>query len=458
MANKFSSKLLGPSLSEGSHQDLSLESTLWDLPLYDFQVKSSCLAVAVAEMFEQHPLVPGVVLMEAEEFAGMISRRQLLEYLLKPQGPELFLHLPLKVLYSYARLEILLLAESTTILAAAPQALRRSPELQAEPIVVQIDSQSYRLLDPNALNIAYWQIRGIETQVRYERAQTQMIQSEKMASLGRLVNGVAHEILDPVGFIWGNLTYVTDYSKNLMELLSAYDAHCTEPPPEIARLKEEIDYDFLQNDFLRTVASIKSGAERLSKLATSLQNFCHIDDIYPKPTDLHANIDSILLLLKSRLTREIQVVKNYGYLPPVPCYAGQLNQVFMNILTNAIHTLINEAVGQELAKEFKGGGLRDADRQPKIEITTQVCCPEPAPDLDKLHVRWVSICIADNGPGMSPSKYKKIIESFSTEKRALKETSLAVSYQIVTGKHGGAFRMRSELGRGTEFEILLPLA
>ena len=196
MANKFSSQLLGPSLSEGSPQDLSLESTLWDSPLYEFQVNSSCLTIAVAEIFEEHPLVPGVVLLEAGEFAGMISRSQLLEYFLKPQGPELFLHQPLKVLYSYARVEILLLAETTSILTAAPKALRRSRQLQSEPIVVQIDSQSYRLLDPHALNIAYWQIRGIETQVRYERAQTQMLQSEKMASLGRLVNGVAHEILD----------------------------------------------------------------------------------------------------------------------------------------------------------------------------------------------------------------------------------------------------------------------
>jgi signal transduction histidine kinase len=458
VANTFSPKLLGPSLSEGSHRDLSLESTLQDLPLYQFQVKSSCLAVVVAEIFEQNRLIPGAVLIEAGKLVGMISRRQLLEYLLKPQGPELFLHLPLKVLYSYARVEILLLAENTTILAAAQQALRRSPELQSEPILVQIDSQSYRLLDPHALNIAYWQIRGIETQVRYERAQTQMIQSEKMASLGRLVNGVAHEILDPVGFIWGNLTYVSEYSKNLMQLLSVYDAHCTNPPPEIAQLKEDIDYDFLQNDFLRTVTSIKAGAERLSKLASSLQNFCHIDDVYPKPADLHANIDSILLLLKSRLSGEIKVVKNYGYLPPVPCYAGQLNQVFMNILTNSISTLINEAVGQELAKEFKSRAIKDFERQPQIEITTKVCCPEPASDLDKLHLRWVSIRIADNGPGMSPNKYNKILESFSTEKRALKETSLAVSYQIVTGKHGGAFRMRSQLGIGTEFEILLPLA
>src|SRR6478672_813839 len=254
----------------------------------------------------------------------MISRRRLLEYLLRPQGLRLFLNKPLHVLYSYARTETLVLPEFTPILVATQQALKRSPELLAEPLVVHVEQETYRLVDVQELNLASWQIRGIETQVRYERSQTQMIQSEKMASLGRLVDGVAHEILDPVGFIWGNLTHVSDYSKNLMELLSVYDAYCTNPPPEIARLKEEIDYDFLQNDFLRTVASIKSGAERLSKLATSLQNFCHIDDIYPKPTDLHANIDSILLLLKSRLTREIQVVKNYGYLPPVPCYAGQL--------------------------------------------------------------------------------------------------------------------------------------
>ncbi|NJK65232.1 MAG: sensor histidine kinase [Microcoleus sp. SU_5_3] len=458
MVNSFNSKQLDPSLSEGSDRDLSLDSTLRDLPLYHFQVKSSCLGAAVAEIFEKHPLLPGVVLVEAGKFAGMISRRRLLEYLLKPQGPELFLHLPLKILYSYARIEMLVLSESTTILAAAQQALRRSPELQPEPIVVQIDSQPYRLLDSHALNIAYWQIRGIETQVRYEKAQAQMIQSEKMASLGRLVNGVAHEILDPVGFIWGNLTYVSDYSKSLMELLSIYDAHCADPPSQIAQIKEEIDFDFLQNDFLKTVASIKAGAERLSKLASSLQNFCHIDDIYPKPADLHANIDSILLLLKSRLTGEIEVVKNYGYLPPVPCYAGQLNQVFMNILTNSIDGLINEAVSQELAKEFKGAGFQDFDRKPQIEILTQVCSPEPAIDPDKTHLRWVSIRIADNGPGMSAVKHKKILDSFSTEKRALKETSLAVSYQIVTGKHGGAFRMRSELGIGTEFEILLPLA
>ncbi|MDB9509901.1 ATP-binding protein [Kamptonema animale CS-326] len=458
VGNILDSKSSGPSLSEVSNQDLSLESTLRDLPLYHFQVLSTCLGVTVTEIFEKYPLLPGVILTEEGEFVGMMSRRRLLEYLLKPQALELFLNLPLKVLYSYARTEMLVLPESTTILIAAQQAFRRSPELQGEPIItVQSESKSYRLLDVHALNIAYWQIRGIETQVRYERAQAQMIQSEKMASLGRLVDGVAHAILDPVGFIWGNLTYVTGYSENLIELLSAYEALWPEIPEEICQLKQEIEFDFLQKDLPRTIGSIRSGAERLTKLATSLQNFCHIDEVHPKPADLHAVIDGIVLLLKSRLTGEIEVVKNYGYLPPVPCYAGQLNQVFMNILTNAINALINEAVSQELAKEFRGVALKDPAHKPRIEITTEVCSPEPPVDAERPLLRWVSIRIADNGPGMSSGKQQRILQSFSTEKRAEKETSLAVSYQIVTAKHGGRFRMRSQLGIGTEFEILLPL-
>ncbi|OCR01565.1 histidine kinase [Oscillatoriales cyanobacterium USR001] len=458
MSNIFDLKLSGPLLSQGSHQDLSLESTLRDLPLYHFQVQLGCLGITVTEIFEKNPLLPGVILMEDDKFMGMISRRRLLEYLIKPQGIELFLNLPLKVLYSYARAEMLILSENTTILTAAQQALRRSPELQGEPIiVVQLEPKSYQLLDVHALNIAYWQIRGIETQVRYERAQAQMIQSEKMASLGRLVDGVAHEILDPVGFIWGNLTYITDYTDNLIELLSTYEAILPNIPAEISQLKEEIEFDFLQTDLPRTIASIKAGAERLTKLATSLQNFCHIDDVYPKPADLHTVINGIILLLKSRLTGEIEVVKNYGYLPPVSCYAGQLNQVFMNMLTNAINVLLNEAVGQDLAKEFRGTVLKDPAHKPRINITTEVCSPENLIDAERPHLRWVSIRIADNGPGMSLEKQEKILQSFSTEKRAEKETSLAVSYQIVTAKHGGRFRMRSQIGVGTEFEVLLPL-
>lgn len=447
-----------PHLSEGSNQDLSLESTLDELPLYDFSVESSSLGVEVARTFEKYPRLPGAILLDRGEFVGMISRQRLLEYLLLPHGMEIFLHEPLDVLYSYARTEALVLPGGKPILAAAQLALRRSRELLGEPVVVQTATKTYQLLDIHELNIAYWQIRGIETQVRYERAQAQMIQSEKMANLGRLVDGLAHEILDPVNFIWGNLTHLSNYSEGLLELMAAYEAKLIDASDEISALKQEIEFDFLQQDMSQAIGSIKTGAERLKKLATSLQNFCHIDEIYPKPADLNTCLDSIVLLLKSRLTSEIEIVKNYGLLPPVTCYIGQMNQVFMNILTNAVDALLNEAVHQKLARSLNEEGEKSSSCKPRIEITTKVC----SLDCD---ARWVSISIADNGPGLSAKAQKQILESFSIAKRSEKETSLALSYRIVTAKHGGKFLMRSrsvELGEcpsssGTEFEILLPL-
>jgi signal transduction histidine kinase len=455
---EFGSALPQPSLSEGSNQDFRLESTLQELPLYDFQVELSCRGADVARVFEKYPLLPGAILVDHGEFAGAISRQRLLEYLLRPRGLELFLNEPLSVLYSYARTQILVLPESTPIVAAARQALRRSPELLGEPVVVLKEPQTYQLLNVHELNIAYWQIRGIETQVQLEHMQAQMIQSEKMASLGRLVDGVAHEILDPVGFIWGNLTYVSTYSEGLVKLLEAYEKHLPAVPAEIAELKEEIEFDFLQQDLPRTLGSIRTGAERLKKFVTSLQNFCHIDEVYPKPADLHACIDSVLLLLKSRLTGEIEIVKNYGNLPPVTCYASQLSQVFMNILSNAIDALINQSLNQKFALEFRDTGLTftppEKKQKPRIEITTRVCSLGTAAP-DGLESRAVSIRIADNGPGMSPQQQQLILASFSTQRRAEKETSLALSYWIVTAKHGGQFYLRSrsvfEAGSRTSF-------
>ena len=468
MQNKLDSLISGPVFLEGSDRDLYFGSILANLPLIHFQAELSCPMAAIARIFDKHPLVPGVILVEEGEFVGMISRRRLLENLIHPGGIELFFNESLEVLYSYARSEILVLPETKKVLAAAQLGLRRSPELLGEPVVVegnlassaaQKSPKTYRLLDIHKLNITYWQIRGIETQVRYERAQVQMIQTEKMASLGRLVDGVAHEILDPVGFIWGNLTHLNSYSESLLKLLSTYETLLPEPPKEIIDLKEEIEFDFLQEDFPSTLASIKSGAERLTKLATSLQNFCYIDEVNPKPANLHALIDGIILLLKDRTSGEIEIVKDYGYLPPVTCFAGQLNQVFMNILTNAINALIDSSVNQKLTREFKDGATKSEEFQPRIEITTKIFSPMSEDgEVDSLdNNRWVSIIIVDNGPGMSVRKQQQIYDSFSAEKRALKETSLAVSYQIVTAKHGGQLKMRSQLGIGSEFEVLLPL-
>lgn len=449
MAQEFSLEISPPFLSEGSERDLSLDSTLQELPLYSFEVEISCTGEEVAEFFEKYPSLSGVILLEKGNYVGMISRRRLLECLIRPYGQELFFQEPLKVLYSYIRTDILVLRDNTPILAAIQTAMRRIPELLAEPIVVQIESNTYKLLDINDLNIASWQIRGIETQVRYERSQAQIIQNDKMASLGRLVDGIAHEILDPIGFIWGNLTYVSTYSQDLLKLIAAYDNFNV--PNEIFNLKQEIEFDFLEQDLLRSLTSIRAGAERLKKLVTSLQNFCHIDEVYPKPADLHACIDNIILLINSRLKGEIKIIRNYGHLPPVYCFKGQLNQVFMNILGQSVDTLLNEAVRQQLNPESP-----ETIDKPTIEITTKVISREAtSPGIP--YSRWVSICISDNGPGISLKMQQQILESFSVEKRADKETSLAVSYRIITARHGGKMIMRSRDDLGTEFEILLPL-
>jgi hypothetical protein len=477
VVSELNYQIIKPVLSEGKHFDLSLESTLEDLPLYDFQVSSECLGIEVAQLFEKYPLVPGVIIVEPGKdhqttLLGMISRRQFLEFLIRPHGFKLFLHEPLRVLYSYARTKTLILPAETLILTAAQKVLRRSIELASDPLVVVHSSGSnlpnssdiyYQLLDVHELNRAYWQIRGIETQVRYERSQTQMIQSEKMASLGRLVDGVAHEILDPVGFIWGNLSHLTDYHKDLMKLLAAYENHYSNSDyPEIQEIKEEIEFNFLNQDIHQVIESIKSGAERLKKLSTSLQNFCHVDEVHPKPADINSCIDSIILLLKSRISSDILIVKNYGKLPPVYCYLGQLNQVFMNILTNAIDGLLSQAVTQNWERDFgssysKPSQMQRLQKQPKIEITTTIQCSDLICDCPSQQRHWILIRIADNGPGMSSKKRSKILDSFSIHKRAEKETSLSLSYYIITAKHGGQFNLRSQLGVGTEFEILLPL-
>ncbi|MEA5505225.1 HAMP domain-containing sensor histidine kinase [Halotia wernerae UHCC 0503] len=452
MPQEFNSLISPPVLSLGSDRDLSLESTLQELPMYNFQVEISCNGTEVAHYLDKYSMLPGAILLEQGQFIGVISRRRLLEFLIRPRGQELFTEETLGVLYSYARTAILLLPETTPILAAMQQTLRRrSPELLAEPIVVQTSADTYRLLDMHDLNLASWQIQGIEAQVLYERSQAQMIQNDKMASLGRLVDGVAHEILDPVGFIWGNLTYVSNYSQDLLKLIAAYDQNLAHSSEVIENLKEEIEFDFLEQDLSKALTSIRTGAERLKKLVTSLQNFCHIDEIYPKPVDLHSSLDNIVLLIKSRLKGEIEIIKSYGKLPPVFCFMGHLNQVLMNIFSQAIDDLLDETARQQINSESN-----KTFTKPRIDITTKVVS-QAATKPDAPDSRWVSICIADNGSGMSDELQQQIRESFSVEKRADKETSLAVSYRIITARHGGKFNLRSHVGVGTEFEILLPL-
>ncbi|AFY54625.1 signal transduction histidine kinase [Rivularia sp. PCC 7116] len=453
MPQEFSSQISSPSLIERSNSDLSLDSKLLELPLYEFSVEISFTGKELGQVFEKYPLLPGAILVDEGKYVGMLSRRQFLEFLIRPFGQDLFFHQPLSIIYSYGRTPILNLAETTPILNAMQFALRRSPEFLSEPIVVKTtDKDNYRLLDIQELNIASWQIRGIETQVRYERSQAQIIQNDKMASLGRLVDGVAHELLDPVNFIWGNLTHVSNYSKDLIKLIEIYDNSTSNIPEEVLYLKQDIEFDFLESDLSQAITSIRAGADRLKKLVSGLQNFCHIDAIYPKPIDLHAHLDSIVLLISSRLKGEIDIVKDFGHLPPVSCFIGQLNQVFMNILSRAVDILLDEAIRQNFDVEPESNSAK----KPTIQVTTEVISQESkipgTPDS-----RWVSIGIMDNGPGMSVEFQQQIKESFTVGKRADKETSLAVSYRIITARHGGKLNFSSQPEKGTQFEILLPL-
>ncbi|NJM84846.1 MAG: HAMP domain-containing histidine kinase [Leptolyngbyaceae cyanobacterium RM2_2_21] len=296
-------------------------------------------------------------------------------------------------------------------------------------------------------------------------AQAQMLQSHKMAALGRLVDGVAHELSDPISFIWGNLAHLEGYGQQLLALVAAYETCCPQPPSQVKQLAAAVDLSYLQADLPKTLASIRSGAARIKRLGASLQNFCHIDEVYPKPASLHDLLDSVLLLLMSRLDTSIHIVRQYGRLPPVSCFAGQLAQVLMNILSNAVDTLLEQTIRCTLAAEFSQPISAQADYLPTLTLRTWLCS-SPVQCLEDGDRRWVVLQISDNGPGLSPEIEQQVQQGFAEEKRMMKETSLAISYHIITGRHGGQFYVRSQTFTqekppadvGSQFEIWLPLA
>lgn len=460
MSQEFNSQISPPLLSVASNHTLNLESTLQQLPLYSFEVDLNCSVTELMKMLYHHPLLPGVILMEKNQYAGMLSRQRILEFITLPPTKDLFLGEPINVIYTYAKTAIFQLPINTKIITAMEYILQRSPEFFHEPIVIETLDQNhkYQLLPIETLNMAAWKIQTITSQTRWESSHLKMIQNDKMASLGRLINGVVHELLDPVSFIWGNLTYVTTYTQDLLKLIKAYENNLTEnnithSNSEINAIKSEIELDFLQEDLVNTVNSIHTGAERLKKLVTSLQNFCYVDEVHPKPADLHACLDSIILLINTQIQGKIKIVKNYGYLPPVSCFIGQLNQVFINILSQLVNILMSEILEDKFKSHFKSHYSDNIDHQqiPQIRITTKVV-GDNAPNS-----RWVAIIISNNGLGISAELQQTIRDNFSEEKTSDKETSLVMSYRIITVKHQGKFNFKSELNVGTEFEILLPL-
>ncbi|WP_445246732.1 PAS domain S-box protein [Microcoleus sp. OTE_8_concoct_300] len=273
---------------------------------------------------------------------------------------------------------------------------------------------------------------------------SQLVQSEKMSSLGLLIAGVAHEINNPVSFIHGNLAHLKNYTQDLFHHLELYEHHYPNPVEEIQQEREDNDLDFLAEDLPRIVSSMSVGVDRICQIVQSLRNFSRHDDTQMKPVNLHEGIDSTLLILNHRLKGngekpQIQIVKEYGNLPLVECFAGPINQVFMNILSNAIDAL-------EDAKS-KQTGLEMPESPSQIMICTEVVG------------KFVEIKIADNGPGITEEVKQRIFDTFFTTKPIGKGTGmgLSISYQIIVERHKGELSCNSELGKGTEFTIRLPL-
>jgi len=439
---------------EFSFPELTPESTLSDLPLHSHQIEATCLGKEVARIFDENPFLPGVILVEHSQLAGLISRRRFLEEMGRPYGLDLFLNRPLRVLYSFVSAKVLVFPGDASILNAARESLTRSLEYLYEPVVVELAPQVYRLLDANHLLLAQAQVHELTRQLLDEKTQAQMLQAEKMASLGRMIAGVAHEILNPVNFIWGNLTYLSNYTQDLIQLLSVYEAEIPELPAKVLEVKDEIGLDFLLQDLPRIITSMKMGSERLKSIAGGLRSFSHANsEGEQKPVNIHDCIDNTLVILNNRIKNTVEMVKEYGDLPAVKCYPGQVSQVFMNIIGNAIDALMEKLAKQASSYEADAA----PSWQPQITIKTQLSDGEEVsqdPDAE-----WVSIQISDNGSGIPPEIQGRIFEHFFTTKPVGEGTGLglAISHQIISERHKGKIKLRSQIGVGTEFEILLPI-
>jgi two-component system, NtrC family, sensor kinase len=286
----------------------------------------------------------------------------------------------------------------------------------------------------NALNQLIQLVKQLLTEQEAEN-QARLVQSEKMSSLGRMLAGVAHEINNPVNFISANLVHAKNYIKDLLDLLQTYKTEIPHPPDAVIAKAEEIDLEFLRLDLLKLINSMEFGAHRTREIAVSLKDFSRIDGGKVQSVGIQACLESTLLILNNRLKQGIAVVRNYQEIPAIPGYTSLLYQVFMNLLSNAI-----DALEEKFAA--------DSQFLPEITITTE-----------RLDNDWVVVRIADNGSGISSENQQKIFESFFTTKPRGVGTGLglAISYEIVVQKHGGNITCQSELEKGTEFAITLPI-
>ncbi len=271
-----------------------------------------------------------------------------------------------------------------------------------------------------------------------QQTQFQLIQNEKMASLGQMVAGIAHEVNNPIGFIHGNLDYLNEYVTDLLDLLQVYSEEYPEDNTAITQQKENIEFDFLQRDLSQVLSSMRTGTTRIQEIVKSMRNFSRLDEADYKAANINEGLEGTLLILHHRFKAEshrseIKVIKDYGQIPKIECYPGQLNQVFLNLISNAI---------DELESSVIMGKIED----PTIHIRTAI------------EEKNAVIYIADNGTGMPEETCKKVFDPFFTTKPIGKGTGLglSISYSIVVEHHGGEINCQSVLGKGTEFTIVIP--
>jgi signal transduction histidine kinase len=288
----------------------------------------------------------------------------------------------------------------------------------------------------------------VEVSKAYEdlqKMQIKLIQSEKMSGLGQLAAGIAHEINNPINFIAGNLSYAQEYAHNLLKIIHLYQEDYVNPTPRIQAAIDEIELEFLEEDFIKILKSMNLGTQRIQEIVKSMRIFSRVDEAEVKTVNIHQGIDSTLTILHHRLKAkpdhpEIELIKEYGQLPQVECHAGQLNQVFMNIISNAIDAL-DESNQQRSFAEIQ-------QHPNRIQISTKV-----------IDDNWVAIHISDNGRGVCETVGPKLFDPFFTTKPIGKGTGLglSISYQIIVEKHGGRLYCQPISGKGIEFVIEIPI-
>ncbi|WP_414752216.1 sensor histidine kinase [Anabaena sp. CCY 9910] len=300
-------------------------------------------------------------------------------------------------------------------------------------------------VEKRAKELRYKNDQLTQTLQKLQQTQLQLIQTEKMSSLGEMVAGIAHEINNPITFVKNNVSYVKEYSQDLLNLIRSYQEYYTQPPDIIQVQINDIDLEFIQGDFIKILNSIEYGTDRVEKIVKSLRNFSRLDEAEIKSVDIHEGIDSTLMILSHRLTAidkhpEILLIKEYASLPLVECYPGLLNQVFMNILVNAIDAL-HEYNWQRTDDEIKNSHSR-------IRICTH-----------QMNESWIQIRIIDNGIGIPENIRDKLFNPFFTTKPLGKGTGigLSISYQIIVEKHTGKLYCNSTEEQGTEFVIEIPI-